>query len=75
MSMNRICECGKQEDIRFNFGDNYEAEAEFHAQKFTCLECKENEEWIKRLEDMDLGDMIETLDSAINKLKDKNKNK
>ncbi len=36
MSIERRCnKCGYVEDIRFNFGDNYKAEVEFHA-AFKC---------------------------------------
>ena len=71
MSVERRCACGKLEEIRFNFGDDYEAEAAFHAKPYTCPECFQNEQWIKQLETMDLGDLVNTLDKAINKLKNK----
>ena len=38
MSMNRICKCGKEEDIRFNFAD-IEDEMQFHAREFKCVNC------------------------------------
>ena len=69
MSVNRVCKCGKPEDIRFNFGDDIAAEREFHSQEFKCLECVENEHWLKRLEDMELSHLVETLEKAITKIK------
>ena len=49
MSMQRLCrKCGVYEGIRCNFGDNREAEAEFHNQDWhDCAncKCKENDEW------------------------------
>ena len=42
--MNRICRrCGAEEDIRFNFGEDREAEAEFHNQDW-CNCNKEKDE-------------------------------
>ena len=41
MSINRTCRtCGQEEPIRFNFGDDWEAEREFHSQDYFCEECK-----------------------------------
>ena len=74
MSVNRICKCGEQEAIRFNFGDDIAAEQEFHSQEFICLECEENEKWLKRLEDMKLSHLVETLEKAITKIKNNNNN-
>ena len=35
MSIERTCRtCGELEDIRFNFGDDREAEREFHAKDY-----------------------------------------
>ena len=69
MSTERICKCGEPEHLRLNFGDDYEAEKEFHSKEYICFECQENESWIKRLEDMEMSHLIETLEKAITKIK------
>ena len=44
MSVNRVCyKCNEEEPIRFNFGDNHEAEKKFHEQKYECGNCKAKE--------------------------------
>ena len=44
MSMERVCHiCGKKEWFRLNFGDNHEAEREFHSEK-GCLKICDNPE-------------------------------
>ena len=69
MSVERTCKCGEPEPIRFNFGDDIEAEQEFHSQEYICMECEENEKWLKRLEDMEMSHLVETLEKAITKIK------
>ena len=40
MSMYAICKfCGKEADIRINFGDDKEAEREYH-ENYECFICK-----------------------------------
>ena len=42
MSIERFChKCGYMEDIRVNFGDDYEAERIWH-ESFKCPKCDEN---------------------------------
>ena len=72
MSMNRQCrDCDELEDIRFNFGDDREAEREFHSQTYLCQECLENEWFINKLETMPTKEIVETLEKVINELKNK----
>ena len=53
MSMNRVCPiCYRKENIRFNFGDNREAESDFHKQKWCDCGYSSGEEMMK---DQDLG--------------------
>ena len=53
MSMNRVCPiCYREEGIRFNFGNNYEAESEFHKQNWCDCGYSSGEEMMK---DQDLG--------------------
>lgn len=41
MSIERSCRtCGELENIRFNFGNDWEAERKFHAQDYFCPECR-----------------------------------
>ena len=40
MSIERICRtCGEPEDIRYNFGNDLEAEREFHSKDYFCSSC------------------------------------
>ncbi len=42
MSMERRCKlCGELEKIRFNFGDDREAERKFHETPYICNYCKD----------------------------------
>ena len=51
--MNRVCPiCYRKENIRFNFGDNREAESEFHKEKWCDCGYTSGEEMMK---DQDLG--------------------
>lgn len=53
MSMNRVCPiCYREEDIRVNFGNNSEAEVEFHNQNWCDCGYSSGEEM---MEDQDLG--------------------
>lgn len=53
MSMNRVCPiCYRKESIRFNFGNNREAESDFHKQKWCDCGYSSGEEMMK---DQDLG--------------------
>ena len=39
--MERLCiGCKNPEDVRINFGDNTEAEREFHSKQYICMECR-----------------------------------
>ena len=43
MSLERQCKvCGGLEPIRLNFGDNIEAEREFHSREYICSFCKKD---------------------------------
>ena len=43
MSMEAICNvCGQEADYRFNFGDDWEAEREYH-ENYICRFCKERQ--------------------------------
>lgn len=53
MSMSRTCpNCYRQEGVRFNFGGNYEAEADFHRQQWCSCGYSSPEEM---MQDQDLG--------------------
>ena len=69
MSQTRICKCGEPEGIKLNFGDDHEAEKEFHSRKYMCFECQQNEDWLEKLENMELEHLVETLEKAITRIK------
>ena len=75
MSVERICKCGTTEGIRLNFGNDREAEREFHSKKFVCFECQKNEKWLEKLENMEIKSLVETLEKAITKIKQDARNK